>query len=201
MTLDSPPSSAHFMESQHLRVASGTSAALSAPALVDAHHASVPVPAPQAVPAAPPNPQQYPMRYGYPPPPHFYLPPYPYYQQPPFFLHGLHNLYLHHGVCPQTPVAYQCHSVTDGPASAPTSPLKLALPRPVSLSEFCKHYEIDEDDQGCLAKLKFLPGDCQIDKLGWEDWQGYAGFSKLAWDDVIMKHNIFLCDVKAGGWV
>lgn len=82
----------------------------------------------------------------------------------------------------------------------PTFSLKIALPRPVSLSEFCEHYEIDEDDQGRLAKLKFHPGDCRIDKLGREDWQGYAGFSKLAWDDVIMKHKVFLRDVKAGSW-
>jgi hypothetical protein len=189
------------MESQRLRVASGASAALSAPALVDAHHAPVPVSVP--VPAAPPNPQQYPMPYGYPPPPHFYPPPYPYYQQPPFFHHGSHDPYPHHasGVRPRTPVAYQRHGVTDGPASAPTSPLKVALPRPVPLSEFCEHYEIDEEDQGRLAKLKFLPGDRRIDKLGREDWQGYAGFSKLAWDDVIMKHKVFLRDVKAGCWV
>ena len=153
------------MESQRLCVAGGASAASSAPA---------------PEPIAMPNPQQYAMPYGYPPPPHFYPPPYPYYQQPPFFQHGLHDPYLHHGARPRTPVAYQ--RVADGAVSVPTSPLKIALPRPVSLSEFCEHYEIDEDDQGHLAKLKFHPGDCRIDKLGREDWQGYAGFSKLAWD-------------------
>jgi hypothetical protein len=143
------------------------------------------------------------MPYGYPGPlpPHFYPPPYPYYQQPPFFHHGhgSHDPYLQHGVRPRTPVAYQ-HHVIDGPGSAPTSPLKIALPRPVPLSEFCEHYEIDQDDQERLAKLKFHPGDRRIDKLGREDWQGYAGFSKLAWDDVITKHRVFLRDVKAGCW-
>jgi hypothetical protein len=175
------------MESQRLRVASGASTASSAPA------ALVDTPAPAA-----PNPQQYSMPYGYPLPPHFYPPPYLYYQQPPFSHHGSHDPYLHYGVRPQTPVAYQ--HVIDGPGSVPTSPLKIALPRPVSLSEFCEHYEIDEDDQEHLAKLKFHPGDRQIDKLGRENWQGYAGFSKLAWDDVITKHRVFLRDVKAGCW-
>ena len=164
-----PPASAHFMESQQLRFARA-SAAFLAPAPVDA-----PVPVPP--PATPPNPQQYPMPYGNPPPPQFYPPPYPYYQHPPFFHHGSHDPYPHYGVRPRTPVTYQ--RVTDGPGSAPTS-LKVTLPRPVSLSEFSKHYEIDEDDQGRLAKLKFLPNDRQIDKLGLEDWQGHAGFSKLA---------------------
>lgn len=53
-TLDRPPASAHFMESQRLHVASGASAALSAS--VDAP-ALIPAPAP----AAPPNHWQYPM--------------------------------------------------------------------------------------------------------------------------------------------
>ena len=96
--------------------------------------------------------------------------------------------------CPQTPV----NNRDNAPGSAPTSPLKITLPYPVSLTEFCEHYEIDEEDQARLAKLKFQPGDRRAEKLEREDWHGHAGFSKLSWDDFVAKHKVFVRDIKAG---
>lgn len=144
------------------------------------------------------------MPYGYPPyaqaagapgpyypPPPFAYPPYPpAYPQPPHFHYG--DPRSHPSARPQTPLA--------APGSAPTSPLKIVLPYPVSLSDFCEKYEIDEEDKGRLEKLKFQPGDRRVEKLEREDWQGHAGFSKLSWDDFVAKHKIFIRDVKAGCW-
>ena len=86
------------------------------------------------------------------------------------------------------------------PGSAPTSPLKIVLPRPVSLDEFCDHYGIDDEDRARLSKLKVQPGDRRVEKLDREDWQGHAGFAKLSWDDFITKHKLFVTDVRAGKW-
>jgi hypothetical protein len=135
---------------------------------------------------------------GFPPAPlHHYPPQYPYYppyyQQPPPDPQG-HYANVN-GNYPQP-----FRRGPDGPNSAPPSPVKVVLPRPVTLSEFCEHYEIDGDDEARLVKLKFHPGDRRIEKLGREDWQGYAGFSKLAWEDVVTKHKLFLRDVKGGCW-
>lgn len=138
--------------------------------------------------------------YGYPPyalPPPFYpppapyaYPPYPAYSQPPFQFMDPRS---HLAVRPQTPGA-------QGPGSAPTSPIKILLPYPISLDEFCQHYEIDDEDRGRLAKLKFQPGDRRVEKLEREDWHGHAGFSKLSWDDFLSKHKTFVRDIKAGCW-
>ncbi|KAF8165967.1 hypothetical protein B0H34DRAFT_780604 [Crassisporium funariophilum] len=192
-SLNVPPTSTHFADSQKLRASSEAATGVT--------------PAPEPVPAAigaPPGPyfNNYPPPYGfpgYPPaPPHHYPPQYPYYppyyQQPPPDPRG-HYVNVN-GNYPQP-----LRRGADGPNSAPPSPVKVVLPRPVALSEFCEHYEIDADDEARLAKLKFQPGDRRIEKLGREDWQGYAGFSKLAWDDVVTKHKVFLCDVKGGCFV
>lgn len=141
-----------------------------------------------------------PMPYGYPPyalPPPFYpQPPYAYppyapgYPQPPF---QLMDPCSHASVRPHTPGAH-------GPGSVPTSPIKILLPYPVSLDEFCECYRIDDEDKGRLAKLKFQPGDRRVEKLERKDWQGHAGFSKLSWNDFLSKHKTFVCDIKAGCW-
>ena len=39
-----------------------------------------------------------------------------------------------------------------------------------------------------------------MEKLDREDWQGHAGFAKLAWEDFLAKHKTFISDVKSGKW-
>lgn len=132
--------------------------------------------------AAPP----YAMHYGYPPPfphPSSYPASFPYPPYPPY------------------PPMFAPPRVDGAPGSAPTSPTKIILPRAISLAEFCDRYEIDDEDRGCLTKLKFQPGDRRVEKLEREDWHGHAGFSKLSWDDFLSKHKQFVRDVKAGLWV
>jgi len=51
-----------------------------------------------------------------------------------------------------------------------------------------------------LSKLKVQLGDRHVEKLDREDWQGHAGFAKLSWDDFIIKHKLFVTNVKAGKW-
>jgi hypothetical protein len=171
-TLDSPPASAHFAESQRLRTPpTGTQTAQAGPS-------SEPTPA-----GALPHP--YTMPYGYPPLPQHYGPyPYaPFLQYPP----------VHLGLAPYSAVA--------APGSAPTSPMKIVLPRVISLAEFCKRYGIDAEDCDRLTKLKFRPGDRCVNKLEREDWHGHAGFSKLSWDDFLVKHKQFVREIKAGNFV
>ena len=49
-------------------------------------------------------------------------------------------------------------------------------------------------------KLEFVPGDRGNERLGQEDWQGDAGFTKLTWDHILWKHKGFLVDVSRGLW-
>ncbi|KJA25914.1 hypothetical protein HYPSUDRAFT_213426 [Hypholoma sublateritium FD-334 SS-4] len=151
-TYDAPPTSSYFTESQKIRNpgAKGDLGPDPVPPPLNPY----PGPAPVA-----------PMPYGYPPyalPPPFYpQPPYAYppyalgYPQPPFQLMDPRS---HASVRPHTPGAH-------GPGSAPTSPIKILLPYPVSLDEFCERYEIDDEDKGWLAKLKFQPGDRRVENL------------------------------------
>jgi hypothetical protein len=81
---------------------------------------------------------------------------------------------------PRTPALQR-----ENPASVPSSPLKIVLPRPVSLDDFCEAYDIDDEDKANLMKLKVQPGDRRAERLEREDWHGHAGFSKLSWDDFI----------------
>ena len=77
----------------------------------------------------------------------------------------------------------------------------VVLPHLISLTEFCNRYEIDAEDCDRLAKLKFQPGDRHVDKLECEDWHSHTGFSKLSWDDFLVKHKQFVCEIKAGNFV
>lgn len=79
--------------------------------------------------------------------------------------------------------------------------MKIVLPRVISLAEFCERYEIDAEDCDRLTKLKFQPGDRRVNKLEREDWHGHAGFSKLSWDDFLVKHKQFVREIKAGNFV
>ena len=133
---------------------------------------------------------------------HPYMPG-PYYGYPPFMHHqppaqhsanDSHIMFLH-APCPQTPSTSH-----DNPASLPSSLLKMTLPHPVSLDQFCEAYEIDDDDKAGLLKLKFLLGDRRVTRLECEDWHGHAGFSWLSWDDFLQKHKQFILDVKSGMW-
>ena len=78
------------------------------------------------------------MLYGYPLPFPFQYPPasYPYAPYPHY-----------------PPVVTPHHSDT-APGSTPTSPMKIALPQLISLAEFCEQYDVDDEDQGHLTKLK-----------------------------------------------
>ena len=69
------------------------------------------------------------------------------------------------------------------------------------MDEFCKKYDIDDIDKERLEKLRFIPGDRRVDQLGREDWHDDPGFSKLGWEDFLLKHKTFIRDVKADGWV
>jgi hypothetical protein len=100
-----------------------------------------------------------------------------------------------HAPRPQTP-----STLHDNPASLPSSPLKMTLPCPVSLDQFCETYKIDNNNKAGLLKLKFLPGDRRVTRLKCEDWHGHAGFSQLSWDDFLQKHKQFILDVKSGMW-
>lgn len=82
--------------------------------------------------------------------------------------------------------------------SAPQSPAK-PTHRPVSLGDFCAHYDIMQHFER-LQKLEYEPGDGGIKTLGRDDWQNFAGFSKLAWDKVLSKHKQFLLDIQNGLW-
>ncbi len=62
------------------------------------------------------------------------------------------------------------------------------------------HYDIDNEDQDHLHKLHYKPGDRAIKKLESIDWNDMAGFAMLAWNEILGKHDQFLCDIKAGVW-
>lgn len=83
--------------------------------------------------------------------------------------------------------------------SAPSSPTK-PNHRYVSLDEFCTYYSIAQHLQG-LEKLGYEPGDKGIVALEREDWYGVAGFGKLTWDKILVKHRQFLKDAQAGLWL
>jgi len=196
-TLDAPPTSTHFADSQRLRAPGGSIAnPLGPSSAANADAASIPAMNTGAMTTYP----QMPGPYGFPPFQMPYFPgPFPFY---PFYPHA-----------PQTqdggPSMYPMPGTTFGaaygagrpPDSAPPSPVKVQLTRPISLDEFCTKYGIDDYDKERLQKLRFVPGDQRVDKLGREDWHDDAGFSRLAWDDFLSKHKTFLRDVKAGCWV
>jgi hypothetical protein len=84
-------------------------------------------------------------------------------------------------------------------ASLPSSPNVKSRHRSVSMDEFCTTYSDSASDRERLERLEYCPGDA-IHKLEREDWQGQAGFSKLAWDRILEKHQEFLKDVRQGRW-
>ncbi|EDQ99206.1 uncharacterized protein LACBIDRAFT_316809 [Laccaria bicolor S238N-H82] len=162
-SLTEPPNSTHFAQSQRLRI---TTAATIASNSVDAAVPPTPVPQPAL------NQQFQP--YGSYPHPHYFPPPYPYPMLPLYNPHPANNVYpnqypdaphpapapflnvplnpthapnLNHayaqGVRPRTPGILR----DAAPGSAPGSPLKVILPHPISLEEFCIHYAVDNEDQ------------------------------------------------------
>ncbi|KAJ3500782.1 hypothetical protein NLJ89_g9638 [Agrocybe chaxingu] len=193
-SLDVPPVSTHFSESQKLRVPAGVVTGAVAATMA----ANAVAPAPYApAPGAPPG-IQYQMPYGFQPYPGTqFFPLYPYPPYAPMYAPQADPLAA--AVHPRTPAL--AARITDAPGSAPASPVKIVLTQPLSLANFCEHYEIDNEDQARLAVLKFQPGDRRVEKLEREDWHGHAGFSKLAWEDFLMKHRTFVRDIKAGSWV
>ncbi len=175
----------HFAHDRHLNAPATTTQVSNN---VDSTTAAAPVLPPHAPPGMQPHyPYGFPPYYGYPPP----MPFAPY----PHAAHGAHHIAQPYGYPddrPRTPL------LRDATNSTPNSPMKMVLPRPVSLTEFCDHYFIDDEDKQRLTKLKFQPGDRHVEHLGRNDWQGFAGFSKIPWDDFLSKHKHFIQDVKNG---
>ncbi|KIM83336.1 hypothetical protein PILCRDRAFT_88172 [Piloderma croceum F 1598] len=102
---------------------------------------------------------------------------------------------------PAMPAPLHPNPAVPAPISAPSSPaVVLRLPRPITLHEFCEHYRISTIDEAKLEKLKYMPGDKNVEKLKCEDWQGFAGFAKLGWDKIVGHHRQFVHDVIGGLW-
>lgn len=81
---------------------------------------------------------------------------------------------------------------------APPSPIKMNRNHGVTLEEFCRLYEISEEDCDRLGKLKYTPGNNNIKRLERVDWQDRVGFESLEWQDILDKHDLFIRDLKAG---
>ena len=84
-------------------------------------------------------------------------------------------------------------SATSSPSNAVT------LPRPISIEEFCSHYNISDSDQLKLVTLEVHLGDRAVERLEREYWKE-AGFSKLGWDRFLAAHKRFVKDVRNGIW-
>ncbi|KAJ7203861.1 hypothetical protein GGX14DRAFT_569903 [Mycena pura] len=82
------------------------------------------------------------------------------------------------------------------PAASPT----VALPRDVSVHEFCERYSISALDESRLLDLEFAPGDRNIVHLGKEDW-GEVGFKRLSWLRILDAHKQFLMDIRTGDFL
>ena len=87
--------------------------------------------------------------------------------------------------------------------NAPPSPaVCLGLLCPITLHEFCEHYDITAEEEAKLAKVgyKLGGGVWGIEKLDQEEWQTWAGFVKLRWDEFLDQHKQFWVDVGLGLW-
>jgi hypothetical protein len=73
-------------------------------------------------------------------------------------------------------------SATSSPSNAVT------LPHPISIEEFCSHYNISDSDQLKLVSLEVHLGDRAVERLEREYWKE-AGFSKLGWDCFLAAHK------------
>lgn len=84
--------------------------------------------------------------------------------------------------------------------SAPTSPLKLAIPN-VPLGRFAARYGLSCDDVDRLEKLGYKPGLPHIVNVSDKHW-GDKGvkFTVVGWMEILEIHNKFLRDVKNGLW-
>lgn len=82
-----------------------------------------------------------------------------------------------------------------GPPTVAVSPGYLVkLPRPISLEEFCLHYDISDADRQKLEVLEVRLGDRQVETLEPEYWKD-VGFSKLGWGRFLKAHQQFLKDI------
>jgi hypothetical protein len=82
-----------------------------------------------------------------------------------------------------------------GPPTAAVSPGYLVkLPHPISLEEFCLHYDISDADRQKLEVLKVCLGDQQVEMLEPEYWKDVV-FSKLGWGRFLKVHQQFLKDI------
>jgi hypothetical protein len=92
-------------------------------------------------------------------------------------------------------------SASAPPVSAPSSPIK-ALPRTVTLTEFCNVYSVPTNTEEKLQRPDVIPGDVKgITSLEREDWSGEGGFSKLGWDRFKELHACFMRDVCDGVFI
>lgn len=88
-----------------------------------------------------------------------------------------------------------------GLLSVPSSPSHTVESVDVPLDKFCSHYKLSEDDFSKLMLLGYVPGDVNINKLGLEMWQVFAGFAPLAWNRILDILKQFLADVHHGKWL
>ncbi|KAK0217337.1 proline-rich protein [Armillaria nabsnona] len=182
---DKPPVNMHFSHDRRLKAPATTTQVSNN---VDSTTAAV-LP-PHALPGMQPHyPYGFPPYYGYPPP--MLFAPYPH------VAHRAHHIAQPYGYPDDRSHTPLLHDAIN---SMPNSPMKMVLPCPVSLTEFCNHYFINDEDKQCLTKLKFQPGDHRVEHLGCDDWQGFAGFSKLPWDKFLSKHKYFIQNVKNEFW-
>ncbi|KAJ7906355.1 hypothetical protein B0H13DRAFT_2333561 [Mycena leptocephala] len=86
------------------------------------------------------------------------------------------------------------------PAAAPRpdSP-SIALPRAVSLDEYCERYQIPMEDRRVLTKLGYEPGDVGLKELDKDAWEA-AKALPLVRSRILRQHANFMKDVVAGRW-
>ncbi|KAK1225427.1 hypothetical protein PQX77_011637 [Marasmius sp. AFHP31] len=91
------------------------------------------------------------------------------------------------------------HSVaTNPPPAVPHTPQPAPSPKKsygVPLTDFCKKYDLSSEDESRLEKLRYRPGDKNVECLEEADWRN-VGFQKLQWFSVLDAHDRFLNDFK-----
>lgn len=93
---------------------------------------------------------------------------------------------------PKTPVPSTVGS------SVPGSPLKT---EPIPLEQFCETYGLDDEIMAGLARLRYTPGDRNVEKLGREDWKEEGKLHTLQWNRVLDAHMQYLKDARNGRWI
>ncbi|KAI5991326.1 hypothetical protein EDC04DRAFT_2911601 [Pisolithus marmoratus] len=187
--ISAPPVSAHFADSNKLKVPTH-------PPHIRDQSDTVGVQAPS-------QPGMMPLQ------PHVPMGPFnPYYLAP--YMHSLYN--LPYGNMPYPAPPFHQASVaavhTQPPAthlsrtaSATSSSPGRTMAHNVTLSEFCGRYHISNADQEKLEILEYLPGNCAVEKLDDHEWRVVGKFSRLGWEVFLVAHRKFCRAIKAGTWL